>query len=206
MNTFSFRSEQGMTLLEILITMVLVTGITFFVISFSKDVTDSSLRFTGSLVASQQIQQALQIILPELRSAATSNNGSYPIIQAASTSLTFFSDIDHDGVFERVRYFFQSDALKKGIIEPTGEPLVYTTSSEVVFDLITNLVVQEPIFTFYPENATSTESAPLPEPIDILSIRMISVTLFANQGSGADPVLVGGRNQATIRNLRYKQN
>lgn len=202
----SLDSQKGLTLLELIIGMVVVTGISFFVVSFSKDLTESSLRFNRSLVASQQVQQALQIILPELRSAATSNNGSYPVIQAASTSLTFFSDIDHDGIFERVRYFFQSDTLKKGIIEPTGEPLVYATSSEIVFDFIGNFVVQGPIFQYFSQDATSTDSAPFSEPIDILSIRMILISFFANQGTQAEPVIVGGSNQATIRNLRYKQN
>jgi prepilin-type N-terminal cleavage/methylation domain-containing protein len=197
-------NEKGFTLLEILIAMAIVTGITFSIGLFGNDLTKYSLRFNNSLVIQQEIQQTLQIMIPEIRSASQSNNGIYPIEEASSTSFIFYSDINVDGKFDRVRYFLNGTTFQKGVIKPTGSPLAYVTSTETVVDVVHNMVGSQ-IFSYYDSNATSTNSAALVQPVDVLKVKMVKVSLVANQGiNSSTPAYVGVENQATIRNLRYK--
>lgn len=197
------KAVRGLTLLEILIAMALMIGIAFFITQLSGDLTDYSLRFNRGIFTQQQIQQTLQLIVPEIRSASQSSNGVYPIVAASTSSFKFYSDLDQDGKFEEVRYFLQNGIFKKGVIKPTGSPPSYPTSNEAIYDLVNNMSTST-IFYYYDNTATSTLSSPLPYPVDVLSIRTVEVRLIANQGTTSTQSLTGVDNRATIRNLRYK--
>lgn len=183
--------------------MALMTGIAFLITQFSGDLTDYSLRFNNSIFTQQEIQQTLQTILPEIRSATQSSNGVYPIIAASTSSFSFYSDLDRNGTFEQVRYFLQSGIFKKSVIKPTGSPPTYPTSSEVIYDLVHNMSAST-IFYYFDNTATSTFSTSLPSPIDVLKVRTVEINLISNQGVTSTPSLTGVDNRATIRNLRYK--
>lgn len=197
------RNQKGLTLIEVLITMALMTGIAFLITKLSGDLTGYSLRFNRSIFTQQEIQQTLQAILPEIRSATQSNTGVYPIVSAATTSFTFYSDLDRNGTFEQVRYFLQSGVFKKGVIKPTGNPPTYPSSSEVIYELVHGMTTST-IFYYYDSTATSTFSSPLSSPVDVLKVRTVEVRLIANQGTTSTQSLTGIDNRATIRNLRYK--
>lgn len=197
-------NNKGFTLIEILVGMVITVIVVFFIISFAADITDSSLRLGGSLFTQQQLQQTLQVMVPEIRSVGQSSVGAYPIEIATSTEFSFYSDIDRDGKFEKVRYFLDNTTFKKGIIVPTGEPLVYDDEDEEIFPLVDSIVVGPQIFSYYDIDATSTQSTQLSTPVDVLKIRMVKITLVANQGTAGEISIVGAEDQATIRNLRYK--
>lgn len=199
-----FKNKKGFTLVELVIVMGITMLMAFLFVSLARDATDASLRFSRSLFTEQQIQQTLQIILPEIRSASQSNTGAYPISSAATSSFEFYSDIDLDGLFERVRYFLDGSTFKKGVIRPSGPPYQYVTSTESFQDLVDNMIAVNPIFTYYDISATSSLSVPLPLPIDVLRIKTVKVNLVANQGTTSTPAIVGVENEATIRNLRYK--
>ena len=64
-------------------------------------------------------------------------------------TFTFYSDIDSDGVKERVRYFKDNLDFKKGIIEPTGDPLEYVLGNETISTLTGALENVDPIFNYY---------------------------------------------------------
>lgn len=197
------RRQKGLTLIEVLITMALMTSVAFMITRFAGDLTDYSLRFNRSIFTQQEIQQTLQLIVPEIRSASQSSTGVYPIAEATTSSFKFYSDLDKDGDFEEVRYFLQSNIFKKGVIKPTGNPPTYPTSTEVIYELVHNMGTST-IFYYYDNTATSTFSAPLSSPVDVLKIRTVEVRLIANQGTTSTQALTGVDNRATIRNLRYK--
>jgi len=197
-------STAGFTLIEVVMTMAIVSFIGIFITYFSRDIFDSSLRVNNSLLAQQQIQQTLQLMMPEIRSASQSENGGYPIEQAASSSFMFYADIDQDGDFDRVRYFLNGTTFTKGVVGPTGSPLTYPTSSESLQPLVSNMVLGTQIFTYYGSTATSSQSTALSFPVNVLAIKTVEVSIVANQGTTSTPAFVGAKNQATIRNLRYK--
>lgn len=200
---YTLHGQRGLTLIEVLIAMAMMAGVAFLITRLSGDLTSYSLRFNRGLFTQQEIQQTLQIIVPEIRSASQSSNGTYPIVQAATSTFKFYSDLDKNGTFEEVRYFAQNGTFKKGVIKPSGNPPTYPSSSEVIYELVHNLATST-IFYYYDNTATSTLSTPLVSPVDVLKIRTVEINLIANQGTTSTQSMTGVDNRATIRNLRYK--
>ena len=196
--------QKGFTLMEIVVTMGIVMIVAVLFMRLSRDITDSTLRFSSSLLTQEQLDVTMQTMLPEIRSASQGNDGSFPIVDASTSTFQFYSDIDRDGVFDRVRYFLSGTTFRKGFIKPTGSPLAYVTSTETFQDVIYNIIPGSQIFTYYDKNATSTSSAFLQQPVDVSLVKTIRITLVANQGTTSTPSLTGVETQATIRNLRYK--
>ena len=82
------------------------------------------------LQSKSDIKQTLQIVTTEIRSASASANGAYAIDSAGTSSFAFYTNLHENGIMEHVRYFFASSTIYKGVIQPTGTPASYPTSSE----------------------------------------------------------------------------
>ncbi|MDP2629148.1 MAG: type II secretion system protein [Candidatus Harrisonbacteria bacterium] len=198
------EKEKGITLLEIIIAMGLVVGITAVLTAFIADLSDYNLRFANTLTGQQNAQQALQVMMPEIRSATQSNIGNYPIEEASTSTLIFYTDTNQNGFFERVRYFLEGDVLKKGVIEPSGSPLIYDTNDEVLRDIVPNIRNgSSSLFSYFSNTATSSESAALTQPVDVQDVSMVKVLLIFEQGSEQHPNVVGIESQTTVRNIRF---
>ena len=198
------RTAAGFTLFETVVSMGIIMIVAVLFMRLSRDVTDTTLRFNRSLITQTTIEQTLQMILPEVRSITESNVGAFPVSVAGTSTFEFYSDIDQDGLFERVRYFLDGNTFYKGVIKPSGSPLTYATSSESLRDLVDNMISGSQIFTYYDETATSTNSTPLQQPVSPLDVKTVKIALVANQGTTSTPAVVGVETEATIRNLRYK--
>ena len=193
------KRNKGFTLVEVLISMAIFVGIAFIIGTFMKTVFDYQLLFTQQLTAEQQIENLFATIIPEARSMVPSALGGSAIEQAATSSLTFYSDIDADGIADRVRYFLSGTTLKKGIIKPTGNPLVYSGASEVVNDIAQNVVVGAPIFSYYDANFTGSEPA-MTYPLNLSNIRLIRVSIVLKDPNKTTPL--SGSSDIVPRNLR----
>jgi prepilin-type N-terminal cleavage/methylation domain-containing protein len=201
---YTLRDSHGFTLIEIVVAMAIMSGLAFFFVNLARDTTDATLRFNNQLVTQQQIEQTMQLIVPEIRSIGQGIDGAYPIVGASTSSFQFYSDIDRNGSLDMVRYFLSGTTLKKGVIKPSGSPLAYSSSSEALTDVVTNVVAGTQIFSYYDSSATSSLSNALPTPVDVLKIKTVKMTVVANQGTPGKPSLAGAETSATIRNLRYK--
>src|SRR3989344_8693114 len=202
--SYKLKASSGFTLIEIMIFIGLSAGVLAVLGLVVTNIASLKDYFGEALSAEQEIQQTLTEMGPEIRSISQSNIGSYPIESSASTTLIFYSAIDQDGLFERVRYFLSGTTLKKGVIKPTGNPLQYVLGNEVVRDVVRNIVPGYDIFSYYDRTYTGTEN-PLTQPVGVSGVRLIRVTLTVNrngpQGSGA----VTLSERFTIRNLRDNQ-
>jgi hypothetical protein len=138
-----------------------------------------------------------------LRSASQSSTGAYPIAAASSTSLTYFSDIDHDGLKEQVRYFLSGTTLKRGVIKPSGNPLTYNTANEKITNLVRNIIRDDanPIFSYYDSSYDGSSSA-MTNPPNILNIRLIKITFLIDRDPATAPAAAEFSTQVSIRNLK----
>ena len=197
------RSTEGagFTLFELVIGITLLTLAVLLIGSFGLDIFESQITFGSALGIQQEVQQTIKTILPELRSARTSDNGSYPIFVAASNSLIFYSDANGDGSTEQIRYFLENETLKRGEISPVGTPAVYDPSKEKMEEMVHLVPDEAPaIFEYFNLGYTGTEQ-PIAQPINVSEIRHIKVNI------NVDPGIVGSSlfnfsAQVTLRNLR----
>ena len=202
MNNESKKNGAGFTLIELIIFIGLSTGVLAVIALFVTNVGSLKNYFDESLLVDQEIQQTLAVMIPEIRSAAQSNIGNYPIEAASQTSFTFYSDIDRDGIFERVRYYLDGTTLKKGVIEPTGSPLTYNPANEVIYEAVHNMVTGYTIFNYYDMNYSGTQD-PMATPVNIPNIRIIGITLTADQkNQTAGSAAITHSAKVAVRNLR----
>ncbi len=198
------REKRGFSLIELVISIGILSGIMLVIGLFAQDIGNFNLSFTESFMVQQEIVQTLREMSPQLRSISTASDGSYPLVAAATSSFQFYSDTDKDGIVDRVRYFLQGTTLKRGVIKPTGSPLTYNTSSEIIVDVVHNVVATNAsstdIFSYFDAGYSGTGSK-MSYPIDIVSVRSVEVRITADQSSTA-PAPVTLSIFETIRNLR----
>jgi hypothetical protein len=192
----------GVTLIELLVVVVILFVISFAFGKFQKDIFASNDEYTHRLYAEQEARTSLKNLIAELRSAEQSNTGDYPIILASSSAITFFSDIDGDGLQERIRYYLDGTTLHKAVLKPTGSPYSYIESNETNSYEINNVVTPGgQIFSYYDRNYTGTSSA-LSFPVNISSIRLVKVNITIDANPTRSPEPITFESQVTIRNLK----
>ena len=131
-----------------------------------------------------------------------SNNGSYPIMTATSDTFIFYSDIDEDGLFERVKYYIVGNVLKKSVIKPTGNPLIYNSANEKIYDLVHNVVADaSSSFNYYDKSYAGSGSS-LTSPINIPLIRIVKAQLKVDDNPNKPPGSLYFSTTAMIRNFR----
>jgi hypothetical protein len=148
-------------------------------------------------------RKSIDIMVKEIRKASPAENGSYPIDYASDQSLIFYSDIDADGLFERVRYFLDGTELKKGVIKPTGFPAQYIAFENI--STIAKYVRNGPTPTFYYYNSgypTDTTHNPLSTPAAVNQVRLIRIFIKINVDITKAPVDYILISNAQIRNLK----
>jgi prepilin-type N-terminal cleavage/methylation domain-containing protein len=195
------NGQAGFTLIEILVATVIAVVVIGAAASLALDVTGFGSSLGSRLEQEMELEPFLRSVLTELRSMGPAENGAYPVAQAEAQTLTFYTDADNDGTFERVRYYLDGTTLKKGVIEPTEtQPATYPPASEVVTDVV-RYMVPSTIFTYFPEGFPP-ELTPMTAPVNIANIRLITVTGTIDR----DPAVLPGPTtlsiSATVRNLR----
>lgn len=198
-----FKNNNGMTLVEIIVVLSILGIIMIIVSKFGVDVLSNNRYAQDSLITIQDARVILRTISKELRSASISNIGSYTISQAGTSSITFFSDIENDGLKEQIRYFISSSTLKKGIIKPTGSPLTYNSANEIFSILAYNVknTASSPLFEYYNSSYTGSGNA-LSQPVTVSQVRLVKVNLLLDVNPYKSPIPRSYTTQVNIRNLK----
>ncbi len=196
------KKNNGFTLIELLITMAIFTLIMGAIGYFVRDIFYYEDVFKGGLTSYDEARKIFQPISSEIRSASPSSLGSYPIEEAGVTNFVFFTDIDNDGLKERIRYYLSGTNLMRGEIVPSGTPLQYLPENETSIEIIHGIRNDStPIFTYYDSNYNGSTS-PLSQPVSILSIRLIKITLIIDDDINKPPSAVTVTTQISVRNLK----
>jgi len=190
---------RGLTLIETVVSVSLFTIIMSVIVS-------SILFFyranTSSLEQAYQIDNArrgVEFLVRDLREATHGDDGSYPIANIASTSISFYSDIDRDQDVERITYALSGTTLVRTTLGPSGSPPSYTgagtTTSVSVY--VRNLEENQPIFRYY-----DTDGIEVASYSDFGRVRFVSVSLVVNVLPIRAPAEFTLKSSATLRNLR----
>jgi len=194
------NKNRGFTLIETLVGVSIFVMIMIVLTMFSRNTWIYNSFISSGLNNSNNIRKVLKTVSSEIRTASTAETGAYVIGQASSTNFTFYSDIDGDGLEERVRYFLSGNLMQKGLIEPTGSPLTYNIANETISTLISNVNVIS-AFEYYDHNYDGT-TLPLTSPIDISSIRLVKINLTIDNDPNRAPTANLFSTQISIRNLK----
>lgn len=168
--------NKGFSLIEILVVVAIAASVVIVVSNFGNNVAGLDTLVSGELQSKSDVTISLQMLNAAIQSASISANGAYPIENASTGSLAFYSDINKNGSPEHLRYFYATSTIYQGIIQATGTPATYPTSSEIVTDFIDHVIIASatPLFSYYGSSYTGSQ-APLTYPIAISSIRLIGI-------------------------------
>ncbi len=190
----------GFTLIEIIFGVSIFILIFMALAFFSRNTWIYTSFFSAGLNEVDAGRQITRTMVTEIRKASNANTGAYVINLATSSAFTFYSDINNDGLKEKVRYFFSNNSLKKGVTQPTGNPLIYNSSNEKITTFISN-VTNSSIFNYYDTNYDGTTTS-LPFPVAIPSIRLVKITITEDKDPNRPPKAFTFSTQVSIRNLK----
>lgn len=194
--------QKGFSFIELLVVVGIVGLMSIVVGQFAGDVFYINSVAQGSLSVSFDARNLLRVMTRELRAAAPSANGAFPLVTAASSSVSFYSDVDGNGQRDLVRYYLASSTLMKGVTAPSGSPLTYNVANEnlvVVMSDVRNGTTS--IFTYY-DNAYAGTSSALTFPVNIQSVRLVRIDLTLDANGNRAPVQRTFTTQVSIRNLK----
>jgi len=195
------RLVWGFTLIEILIVLTVIGGLISLVSYFAIDISTLQLFIGESLLVDQEIEIGFKIMGPEIRSIGPANNGSYMIEATSSSSFSFYSDVDNDGLFDKVRYFLDGGVFKRGVVRPSGNSIVYSQATEKITEMVHG-VISSNIFSYFSKDYNDSSRSSLEVPVDVSAIRVVGVKLRVDsnidKGPGPQTLLA----TFTIRNLR----
>ena len=176
------RTYSGFTLIEVLVSAAILVILGFGFLGLQYILSKNQTAAWNNYFAIEETNRAISNFTKEVRNAASSDNGGYPLESLGDQEIIFYSDYDYDGSVERIRYTLSGTQFIKGIIEPSGNPVVYDTSSEKqapISEIIRNGV--DPVFFYYNGDwPGDTVSNPLPLSDRISETRFVRVVLKSN--------------------------
>ena len=190
---------RGMTFIEMLIVLAIASVITVAI-------ADSVLYFYrangSSLEESYQIQSGqngMGALVHDLREATYGDDGSYPLASIASSSVTFYADVDRDLSVERVHYELNGTQLTRTVTNATGTPPTYTgpAATSTVSNYVRNFSDNVPVFTYYDKDGVQVT-----DPAHIADITSVTINIIVDVTQLHLPGEFTLRSGATLRNLR----
>jgi type II secretory pathway pseudopilin PulG len=197
------KNTRGFTVVEIMVVFLIFIAMLDTVWMIYKSSLNTNTVLSESLNAQEDVRRAFSSMTAGLRSASQSSTGSYLIAAASSTALTYYSDIDRDGLKEQVRYFMSGNNLRQGIVEPSGSPISYNNANEKVTTMVRNVIRDDskPLFSYYDSSYDGDDPA-LTEPISLIDIRLIKINISVDKDPLTPPAATEFTTQVFIRNLK----
>lgn len=135
-----------------------------------------------------------------IREASYGDDGSYPIENAATSSLTFYSDYDKDASVEKEKYVLQGSTLYRVVTNSGGSPPTYAGQPLGTTTIATYVRngTSTPLFKYFNQNGAQLTGAN----IDESAIASVTITLMVDLNPQRAPNVFTLTEAATLRNLR----
>ena len=170
--------SSGFTLIEVVTAIGIFTIIAGAVSLFESNIFSYNRSATGSLTTVQDAQVILKTISRDIRMSSQGSDGSYALQTAATNTLQFFSDINGDGLKERIRYSLIGQKLYRTVLVPAGSPLAYSgteSTSTILTDVVNDSSV--PVFSYFDGTYAGSTTGALSQPVSVSAVRLIQVSL-----------------------------
>jgi type II secretory pathway pseudopilin PulG len=191
--------EKGMTLIETVVWVAVTLAMMLAIVTSVQYFYRTNNYAVEQAAAVSSAQRGIESMVKTMREAAYSSNGAYPIIAISTSSVAFYADVDSDPFIERLRFFIDGNSLKRGLIDPSGDPPSYTNpeTTSSVSDSVRNIEQGVTTFRYYDVNGN-----PMTDLSDISALRFIEVTVVVNINPYRLPNQFTLRSTAALRNLR----
>ena len=202
----NMKKDRGFTLIETLVTIAIFGLVMVATVNLLSLIFQGTATNPNALNAVDQAQAAANNFVNQVRDANYGNDGSYPLNQASTTQIIFFSPYGSgsSSTIDRIRYFVSSSTLYEGITAPSGSPYSYNTANEHVLPVVLNIsgVGTSTVFYYYSGSYAGT-SSPLSQPVNLNQVTYVKMTFSVKLNeilnATSSSVITTG---AAIRNLK----
>jgi type II secretory pathway pseudopilin PulG len=144
-------------------------------------------------------ERGLQVMVRDLREATYGDDGAYPLGAIASSSITFYADLDRSNPIEKVEYKLIGKSLYRTVTNSTGNPPTYTgnKATSTVSEYVRNFEENAPLIRYFDAAGAEVTNAS-----DIARVVSVSINLVVDITPVHAPGEFTLRSGATLRNLR----
>lgn len=192
--------QRGITLVETIVVVAITVAVAGAVFSAIRYFYVSKAYVFEAASAVDSARRGLATSLADLREASYGDDGSYPISAAATSSVTFYSDVDSDNSVERVKIWVANKTVYKVITNSGGNPPSYTGQTSATTTIATYLrnATSTPVFTYY--DSTGAQLATSSTPLSSIAAVGVNMQIDLNPNRAPNVFTLSGK--ATLRNLR----
>ncbi len=199
MHTSSSKSPRGFTLIETIvvvsITTVVMLALTNIIVTFYRE-NDYVLQEAQAVGSARQ---GLNASMQYLREASYGADGTYPLSSAATSTITFYADVNNDGTVEKITLSYANGTLTETMVKPTGTPPTYSGSGST-YTLASYLVNSSttPVFQY----VSSTTSLLNTSTMNLTDVYAVITTLKVDVDQNRSPAPYTLTSTAALRILR----
>ncbi|MFA6279007.1 MAG: hypothetical protein WCS97_02645 [Candidatus Paceibacterota bacterium] len=189
---------RGLTLIE----TVVVVALTAFVMLALTEIIFYFYRTNAYTIEQTQAissaRTSLAHTMSDIRQASYGADGSYPILAAATSTVTFYADIDGSGAVDKVRYYLAGTTLYRGNTASSGNPPSYVGQPEQTTLVVNNIrnSTSTPLFSYF-----DASGAALTAPVNIVSVASIRIMVYTDVNPNRAPAVYMLSGSATLRNV-----
>ena len=149
--------------------------------------------------AVEQARSGVEDAMIYLREASYGSDGSFPIASVATSSITFYANVNNTPFIEQVTYSLQNGTFYRTVGEPSGNPPTYAGMAIATSTIAMSVVnaTSTPVFRYF-----DNTGAELPSPVNVSKIASIQTTVVIDVNVNRAPVSFTLSGGATLRNLR----
>ena len=198
------RYPSGISIIETLVAISIGTFILLLTATIFISTSQVQRDLNKQVEVQKDARRAVADIVSVVRKAEPSSSGAYSIVTATTNTLTVYANTDNDTARERVRYFVSSTALYKGVVDPSGTPAAYATSSERITKIasaVYNMRSGVDLFSYFDASYAGVGGG-LPQPVSTTAVRAVRVVITLDEDPASTPQALTVQSFISIRNLK----
>jgi hypothetical protein len=191
--------EAGMTMLETLVYITLFTLIMLTVTASVQFFYRGNAYTIGQATAVTSTERGIERMTRVIREVAYASSGAYPIVSFGANDFRFYADVDEDLFAEQLHYYVSGNLLIQGIVDASGDPIVYTgtEATSTVSDYVRNIEEDISVFTYYDKNGTQ-----ITDYSKVAEVRFVTISIVVDVDTNRTPPPLTLRSSAALRNLK----
>ena len=189
---------RGFTLIETLVTIAITAVVTVALGGLIQYFYKTNAYVLEQTQAPESARRSIESAMADLREASYGADGSYPLAVAATSSVTFYANIDNDAAIEKARYYLSGATLYRGTTKAAGNPPSYAGQPEVATLVVNNIRNGTTTLFYYFDSAGNQLSVP----VNISSVASVQARVMTDVNPNRAPEIFMLTGNATLRNLR----